>query len=165
MFEEVWCIVRSMSILLRNDSPRSTPVSAFGIPPRIVRWFARLWISAVIVGSLLPGSAKATLRGSESKHIHARSAVSLKHRLLHFFAFGSSFFVLSRLAIGRREELQAAGEVMTIGCLVELAQYFIYSYRYGFEWWDVRDDAIGIAVTFLLVQIANRVNSAVGSRS
>ncbi len=54
---------------------------------------------------------------------------------------------------------------MTIGCIVELAQYFIYSYRYGFEWWDVRDDAIGIVVTFLLVQIVNRVNSAVGSRS
>ena len=53
---------------------------------------------------------------------------------------------------------------MTIGCIVELIQYFVYSHRHTFEWWDVRDDAVGIAVALLLVQIANRINSAVGSR-
>lgn len=110
----------------------------------------------------MPGSAKVALRGSESKHTHSRNSVSLKHRLIHFVAFGSSFLVLSLLATGRREELEAAGEVMAIGCIVELAQYFISPRR--FEWWDVRDDAIGIAVAFLLLQIASRLNSATSSR-
>jgi hypothetical protein len=41
----------------------------------------------------------------------------------------------------------------------------VYSHRQVFEWWDVRDDAIGIVVGFLLLQIASRVKLAVASRS
>jgi hypothetical protein len=73
--------------------------------------------------------------------------------------------VLSLLAAGWREELEAAGEVLAIGCIVELAQYFVYSHRQVFEWWDVRDDAIGIAAAFLLVQIASQVKLPIASRS
>jgi len=87
----------------------------------------------------------------------------MKHRLIHIFAFGSSFYLLSLLATRRREELEAAGEVMAIGCFVELIQYFVYSHDRGFEWWDVRDDAIGIAA-FLLIRIASRVNIRVNRR-
>jgi hypothetical protein len=54
---------------------------------------------------------------------------------------------------------------MAVGCIVELTQYFLYPHRHVFEWWDVRDDAIGIAVAFLFVQIASRVSLGVGSRS
>jgi hypothetical protein len=79
----------------------------------------------------------------------------VEHRLIHFVAFGSGFLVLSLLATGRREELEAAGEVLAIGCIIELTQYFVYSHRHVFEWGDVRDDAIGIAAAFLLLQIAN----------
>lgn len=151
-----------MSLLLQTDSARSTPVSALGIvaPRRLVRWFARLWISVVIVGSLLPGSAKVFLHASESKPTQFRGTANLTHRLIHFVAFGSSFLVLSLLATGRRKQLEAAGEVMAIGCFIELTQYFAYSHRQLFEWWDVRDDAIGIIVAFLLIQIANRVSVA-----
>jgi len=158
-------------MVLRSDPPGSNPVLIFGIPVplRAVRWLARIWISAVIVGSLLPGPAKAILHVSQGGPPRFRSSVDLKHRLIHFAAFGSSLIVLSLLANGRREQLKAAGEVMIIGCLVELAQYFIYlyasQYRHALEWWDVRDDAIGIAVAFLLVQIASRVNSTITLRS
>jgi hypothetical protein len=89
----------------------------------------------------------------------------MKHRFIHFIAFGSSFLVLSLLAVGRREQLEAAAEIMTIGCVVEIVQFFAYSHRHFFEWWDVRDDAIGIAVGFLLLQIASRVKLALVSRS
>jgi hypothetical protein len=125
----------------------------------------RLWISAVIIGSLLPGSAKITLLASDSNHMQSRNAVTSKHRLIHFFAFGSSFFLLSLLAAGRREQLEAAGEVMAIGCMVELIQYFAYSHGHAaFEWWDVRDDAIGIVSTFMLVQVASGIHALIGSR-
>jgi hypothetical protein len=154
-----------MSLLLRTDSAGSNPLSAVGIVPRrLARWFALLWISVVIVGSLLPGSAKATLHASERKPTQFGNMGNAKHRLIHFIAFGSSFLVLSLLATGRREQLEAAGEVLAIGCIVELAQYFMYSHRHVFEWWDVRDDAIGIALAFLLVQIADGVKVAIRSR-
>ena len=148
-----------MSLLLRTDSTESNPISAFGIvvPRRLVRWFARLWISAVIVGSLLPGSAKATLHTRENTRTHFKNAGTTKHRLIRFIAFGSAFLALSLLATGKREQLKAAVEVMAIGCTVEVIQFFVSSHRQVFEWWDVRDDAIGIATALVLVQIASRV--------
>jgi hypothetical protein len=153
-------------MLFRSDPPGSKPVTILGIlvPRRLARWFARVWIAAVIVGSLLPGSAKITLRASEGKPTHAGKAVEIKHRFIHFLAFGSSFLVLSVLAKRRKEQLEAAVEVMIIGCIVETIQYFVYSYRHIFEWWDVRDDALGILAAFLLLQVAGRVKSSVGSR-
>jgi hypothetical protein len=156
-----------MSLLLRTDSAGSSPISAFGlaVPRRLVRWFASLWISAVLVGSLLPVSAKVALHASESNGPHSKNTITMKHRFIHFIAFGSSFLVLSLLATGRREQLKAAVEIMTVGCIVEIIQFFVYSHRQVFEWWDVRDDAIGIVVGFLLLQIASRVKLAVVSRS
>ena len=159
-----------MSLLLGSGSAGSNPISALGIvlQRRIALWIARVWISAVIVGSLLPGSAKIGLHASEDRramHTHARTAVAIRHRLVHLFAFGSSFLVLSALATRKREQLEAAAEILAIGCIVELTQYFVYSHRLVFEWWDVRDDAIGIALAFLLVQTMNRKKLLIGSRS
>lgn len=150
-----------MSLLLRTDPPGLDPIFVFGIsiPRRSARWFARLWISVVIIGSLLPGSAKVKLRASETRRTQSRNAVKTTHRVVHFFAFGSSFLMLSLLATRRREELEAAAEIFTIGCIVELAQYFVYSHRRGFEWWDVRDDAIGIFMAWLVLQITSRADS------
>jgi hypothetical protein len=153
--------------LLRSEPAKTSPISIGGllVPPRVALWFARVWISTVIVGSLLPGSAKITLFASESEHMQSGNAVTSKHRLIHFFAFGSSFFLLSLLAAGRREQLEAAGEVMAIGCMIELIQYFAYSHGHAaFEWWDVRDDAIGIVAAFLLVQIVSGIDASIGSR-
>jgi hypothetical protein len=148
-----------MPLLLRPNSNEPIRISALGIvvPGRTVRWFARLWITAVIVGSLLPGSAKVVLHASANKRTHTRAAVGTAHRFVHFFAFGSSFLVLSLLANKIREELEAALEILAIGCIVEVVQFFVYDHRQGFEWWDVRDDAIGIAVAFLLLQMARRI--------
>jgi hypothetical protein len=152
-------------MLFRNDSPNSniTLAFGFGLPTRVARWLARFWISAVIVGSLLPGSAKASLRASEDHLNQLSSTVHMKHRLIHFFAFGSSFLALGLLAQCRREELEAAGEVVAVGCLVELTQCVVYSHGQIFEWWDVRDDAIGVAVAFLLLLITRRVNFVITS--
>jgi hypothetical protein len=153
-------------MLLRADVNGSRPVSAFGIvvPRRIALWIARLWISTVIIGSLLPGSAKVTLHASEGKRARSRNSITTRHRLVHFFAFGSSFLVLSLLTMRTREELEAAAEIMLIGCVVELAQYFVYSHRHVFEWWDVRDDAVGIVAAFVLLQIARRIKIPIAAR-
>jgi hypothetical protein len=63
------------------------------------------------------------------------------------------------LAWNRREELEAAGEVLALGCLLELAQDVMYSNGKIFEWWDVRDDAIGITLAFLAIQLIHRITS------
>jgi hypothetical protein len=156
-----------MPLLLLADPSRLDPISAFGmiIPRRRARWFAGLWISAVVAGSLLPGSAKVSLHVSGSAAVPSRRSADLTHRLIHFFAFGSSFLVLSLLASGKGETIQAAGEAIAIGSIVEITQCVVYSHFHMFEWWDIRDDAIGISAAFLLVLIASRVKVAVSSYS
>ena len=71
--------------------------------------------------------------------------------------------MLGLLATSRKEELEAAAEVIAVGCIVELVQYFVYSHGQLFEWWDVRDDTIGVAAAFILVQMAHRVKFGIGS--
>ncbi|MDP8989568.1 MAG: hypothetical protein M3N41_05735 [Acidobacteriota bacterium] len=156
-----------MPFLLRTHSSGSSPISVFGIiVPRRIAWgFARLWISIVIAGSLLPWSAKVALHASEGDPTQFRHFADVTHRWIHFFAFGSSFLVLSLLGTGRREHIEAAVEVVAIGCIVEVIQYFVYSHRQMFEWWDVRDDAVGVSSAFLLVQIAVLVKDAISSHS
>jgi hypothetical protein len=154
-----------MPLLLLTDSSGSNPISAFGItvPRRLGRWLAGLWISAVVAGSLLPGTAKVSLHMSESASRQSRRSAGMTHRWIHFLAFGSTFLVLSLLASGRGETIQAAVEVIAIGCIVEVTQWAVYSHFRVFEWWDIRDDAIGIFMAFLLVPIARRVGIAVSS--
>ncbi len=72
------------------------------------------------------------------------------------FAFGSSWFFVTVLTRNKWEALGAAGEIMAVGFLVELTQYVAYSHGHVFEWWDIRDDAIGIVVVCLVVQLVRR---------
>lgn len=119
-------------------------------------------MTAVIVGSLLPGPVKENL-GAVQIRAQVADDLKIRHRLIHLLAFGSSYFLLSLLAWNRREELETAGEVLAVGCLVELAQDVMYSHGEFFEWWDVRDDAIGIAVAFLAIQLMRRITPPLGS--
>jgi hypothetical protein len=67
--------------------------------------------------------------------------------------------LVSLLACDRREELQAAGETMAVGILVELAQDIVYAHGRALEWWDIRDDAIGITVAFVAIQLIHRIHA------
>jgi hypothetical protein len=152
-----------MSTLFRSSAP--DPISAFGkvIPLRQARWFVRLWVAAVIVGSLMPGPGKEKFGLTARKIAHAQRHIPSRHRLVHMFAFGSSWFLVSLLARNSREALEGVGEIMAVGFLVELAQDVLYSHGRVFEWWDIRDDAIGIAVAFVLVLLASRGRRSVSS--
>jgi len=48
---------------------------------------------------------------------------------------------------------RSLGEVLALAGLIELAQDILYAHGKTFEWWDVRDDAIGILIAFLAVRI------------
>ena len=126
------------------------------IPLKQARWIARLWVAAVIVGSLMPGPGKEKLGLRHVKISHVEGRATSRHRLVHIFAFGSSWFLVSLLARNNREELEAAGEILVVGFLVELTQCVVYSNGHVFEWWDIRDDAIGISAAFLVVQMVRQ---------
>ena len=145
-----------MSTLFRSSE--SKPILIFGrvIPVRQATWIARFWIAAVIAGSLMPSPGKEKLGLRPVKTAHAQRHIASRHRLAHMFAFGSSWFLVSLLAFNNREALEAAGEILAVGFLVELTQFVVYSHGHMFEWWDIRDDAIGIAVTLLAVQLVRR---------
>ena len=89
----------------------------------------------------------------------------MTHRAIHVAAFGSSFLVLTLLATGRKEHLKAAAAVLIIGFTVEIIQYLVYSHRQNFEWTDVRDDALGIAIAYIVVQMAGLSRKAIDPRS
>lgn len=147
----------------RSENPgKKVSIAGHLLPRPVVLWFARAWIAAVVVGSLMPQSAKIAVHAADVTK-HDSTDVSLSHRWIHFLAFGSSFLVLSRLAGGKREELLAAVEIVGIGCAVEVVQcgqFYWQAHRMAFEWWDIRDDAIGVAAALVLLWVSEAVRRA-----
>jgi len=128
------------------------------VPQEWARWFVRLWIIVVVAGSLLPGSAKQWIGASKQETAARTRQTGYRHRLIHILTFGSTYLLLGLLTCNKREELQAAGEVLAIGFLIELAQDVLYSNGKFFEWWDVRDDALGIGLAFVTIRLIHRAH-------
>jgi hypothetical protein len=110
----------------RNAMTRSTTV----------RVAILTWIVLVTVVSLQPMRPPAT--------------VAL-HREFHLFAFAVTAVLFRSLHAGPRRELQSALAAVLLGAALEVLQTHL---RYPFEWWDVRDDAIGAVAGILLYQAA-----------
>src|ERR1700693_742337 len=91
--------------LLRSSE--SEPISVFGqiIPLRLARWIVRFCMAAVMGGSLLPGSGKKKLGLRTGKTAQVVGHLTIKHRLIHVFAFGSSCLLVSLLAPNNRESV------------------------------------------------------------
>jgi uncharacterized membrane protein YccC len=100
------------------------------------------WIVAVIILSFLPGSEK--LRFGTSPYIPHHS-VTWQHRWGHCFAFGITAILLLLGTGWRAAEIRAAATAMLFGLIIETSQYCT-GLAAVFEWWDVRDDFIGIIV-------------------
>lgn len=112
----------------------------------VIRWLARIWIIALVAGSLMPGPTKATLG------LVGTPPPNLEHRVVHFVGFGIAELLLLFLVTNRRQEAYRLIAVVGLGLGLELTQHFFLSGRY-FEWWDVRDDVIGIFTALLVVDI------------
>jgi hypothetical protein len=117
----------------------------------VVWWLAIIWISCVIAGSLMPTSMKVAIGTTKSGPIEARPA-SLLHRVFHFGSFYGAAFLVLLLASSRKQEFLAAGAITGLAIGVEASQHFIMGYPL-FEWWDVRDDAIGIVMALVAIQV------------
>jgi hypothetical protein len=112
----------------------------------VIRWLATIWIIALTAGSLMPGQAKVSLGLIGSR------PPNLEHRIVHCVGFGIAGLLLLFSATNRRQEAYCVIGVVSLGLGLELAQHFVLRGRY-FEWWDLRDDAIGIFTALLVVDI------------
>src|SRR5271165_5270069 len=115
------------------------------IPLRVLRVIAVPWTLCLIVGSLSPDYVKETI-GTHSFH-----------RPYHFIAFGATALLFLLISSTRRQEWIALGGAFGLGLTMETLQYLSDGY---FEWWDLRDDALGILVAFVLFRTVDRWLSA-----
>jgi hypothetical protein len=107
------------------------------MPRHTLRRIAPFWTLALIIGSFCP-SAKDALGTN-------RPATVLRHRIVHFAAFGATGLLLVLLGRTRVETIGASLAVVVLGFGLETAQHRIYGS--AMEWNDVRDDACGVAVS------------------
>jgi hypothetical protein len=111
------------------------------IPQRFLRLIAAPWTLCLIVGSLLPDHIKEVI----GTHSH--------HRPYHFIAFGATALLFLLISSTRRQDWIALGGAFALGVTLETLQFLLDGY---FEWWDLRDDALGILLAFALFRMADR---------
>jgi hypothetical protein len=105
--------------------------SALALPAAIAQ------VSILVVGSLLPQNAK-----------HAIGTQGLWHRPLHLILFATTAGTTLAAFAPRRFVIPIFLVVLAV--LLESAEHLLYFNP--FEWNDVRDDVIGIAIGILLVR-------------
>jgi VanZ family protein len=104
-----------------------------------LRRIAIIWVICLVIFSLQPNRAPGT-RGR-----------AIPHQSEHVVIFGATAVLLMTLARNRREEWIAAACVVGLAVAIEFAQWGIYRMP-GFEWWDVREDSLGILLGLVLVR-------------
>ncbi len=102
-----------------------------------LRLLAAGWIIALVAVSLQP------LR----PHGEAQSIV---HNVWHVFAFGAAAVMLFALSRNDKQVGVAALGVFCLAVAIETSQHLLY--KNLFEWWDVRDDTIGLALAAMLIR-------------
>ena len=115
-----------------------------------LKQIAILWIAALILGSISPIEVKVAV-GTETKSNSklVKRKTFTQHRVFHFLGFGIAAALLS--AISRTLPLRFGNCLLLIalGCFLEWLQYVALGSRF-LETWDMRDDAIGVALGTLL---------------
>ena len=102
-----------------------------------LRRLAIIWIFGLVTVSLQP------LRPEGEPQ-------SIVHNVWHVISFGAAAMTLFALS---RSGKQASTAAVGIFCLIigiESSQHLLY--KNPFEWWDMRDDTIGVALAWMLVR-------------
>ncbi len=107
---------------------------------RRIEWAAAVWIVVLIIVSLQPYRPSVETSPAESS--------VLLHRLIHIvdFAIPALALCATRRTVGGL--WKTALLMICLGIWIETAQLVIN--RNVFEWWDVRDDTIGVLLAFIL---------------
>jgi hypothetical protein len=80
---------------------------------------------------------------------------TIAHRVAHIGAFGALALLLLPLARNRRETWLITGAIFCVACGMELLQYHVFVFRRDrlpVEWWDIRDNTVGLLLALLVVQ-------------
>jgi hypothetical protein len=101
-----------------------------------------LWISALVIGSLLPLNVKVAMR-----------TTSGAHRYFHFGAFGITALLLVSVSKTPARKAVALVTVVAIGLSVETLQHIIYGSP--FEAKDVGDDAVAAFFGYAFVLLGS----------
>jgi hypothetical protein len=80
----------------------------------------------------------------------------LPHRVEHVIAFGVLALVVLPLGRSRGEKWILVSAIFLIAGMLEMRQHQIF--RQPFEWWDIRDDGVGVAMACLLVRNRRRTS-------
>jgi hypothetical protein len=108
---------------------------------------ASVWVVCLVVASFMPARDKRKLGTLASEH-EPPSHTTLIHRLGHMSGFGVAalLFMLLAKADGY-DAWRAAMTALLLGLTLEIIEPGVLESM--FEWWDIRDDAIGIAVALI----------------
>ena len=98
------------------------------------------WTLCLIAGSLAPAYVKESI----GTHSH--------HRPYHFISFGATALLFLLISNTRRQEWTSLCGAFALGLTMETLQCLSDGY---FEWWDARDDTLGIVVAFALFRMAD----------
>jgi hypothetical protein len=99
----------------------------------------------------MPSQAKMALGMTTPRAVGAHPP-NREHRLIHSVGFGGAELLLLFLATSRRQQAHRVIDMVSLGLGIELTQHFVLGSRY-LEWWDVRDDVIGIFTALIIVDI------------
>jgi VanZ family protein len=102
-----------------------------------LRLIATLWIAGLVVVSLQPWRPE-----GESQ--------SIVHQVLHLVSFGAAGLMLFALSRNSKQIRTAALAVFCLAVVIETSQHMLY--KNAFEWWDVRDDTIGVLLGGILIR-------------
>jgi len=111
----------------------------------------------VLKKSTLSGVAALFLAGLFYLSLHQprRNGGTILHRVEHVGAFGALGLLLLPLARNRRETWFIAAAIFCVGCGMELLQYHVFHFarfRQPVEWWDIRDNTVGVLLALLAVR-------------
>jgi len=111
-----------------------------------------VWVAAVTIGSFLPAEQKKRF-GTQPYALH--HPVATGHRVAHILTFGVTALLFLLPTDRPRSQALAVGAAFLLGCAIEVTQFAI-TFAPMLEWWDVRDDAIGIAGALLIFLVCRR---------
>jgi hypothetical protein len=104
---------------------------------QLLRRIAIVWILGVVAVSLQPWRPQ-----GESQ--------SIVHPVSHMVLFGVAAAMLFALSENARQAWATALEIFCLAMAIETSQHLLY--KNLFEWWDVRDDTIGVAAAWMLIR-------------
>jgi len=101
--------------------------------------FSLLWLSTVVVGSLLPVKTKIAI-----------GTVGTAHDLVHVVVFACTAVVLMLWARTKAQEFCLASVAFMIGVVLEIVQKLMTGN--SIEWGDIQTDCIGSLLALLCMQ-------------